>query len=114
MQNRPHFRTAKAREEARAAIEAHNAEWSGSCCPRDPDNCWIDDATGEHVNATTGERTRQHPLDANAQALIAAAPDLLAALEAVCDAYGCECIEPTAHCPMCLARAALAKATAAE
>lgn len=42
--------------------------------------------------------------------LIASAPDLYAALEAVCDAYGCECVEPTAHCPMCIGRAALAKA----
>lgn len=31
-------------------------EWSGSPCPRDPDNFWIDDATGERVNAATGER----------------------------------------------------------
>lgn len=34
-------------------------EWSGSPCSEDPDNCWIDDATGEHVNATTNERTRR-------------------------------------------------------
>jgi hypothetical protein len=32
-------------------------EWSGSLCPIDPDNFWIDDDTGERVNATTGERT---------------------------------------------------------
>lgn len=31
-------------------------EWSGSPCPIDPDNFWIDDETGERVNATTGER----------------------------------------------------------
>ena len=32
-------------------------EWSGSPCPIDPDNFWIDDETGERVNATTGERS---------------------------------------------------------
>lgn len=32
-------------------------EWSGSLDPKDPDNFWIDDDTGERVNATTGERT---------------------------------------------------------
>lgn len=42
--------------------------------------------------------------------LIAASPDLYAALEAICEAYGCECVEPTAHCPMCIGRAALAEA----
>lgn len=31
--------------------------WSGSPCPLDPDNYWIDDKTGERVNAKTGERT---------------------------------------------------------
>ena len=36
-----------------------NAEqtWSGSPDPFDPDNFWIDDDTGERVNAATGERT---------------------------------------------------------
>jgi len=33
------------------------AEWSGSPDPEDPDNYWIDDETGERVNAHTGERT---------------------------------------------------------
>ncbi len=33
-------------------------EWSGSPDPLDPDNFWIDDDTGERVNATTGERTQ--------------------------------------------------------
>lgn len=33
-------------------------EWSGSPCPIDPDNYWIDDKTGERVSATTGKRTR--------------------------------------------------------
>lgn len=32
-------------------------EWTGSPCPRDPDNFWIDDATGERVCAATGART---------------------------------------------------------
>lgn len=27
------------------------AEWTGSPCPLDPDNFWIDDATGERVPA---------------------------------------------------------------
>lgn len=33
-----------------------NVNWSGSPCPDDPDNFWIDDVTGERVNAATGER----------------------------------------------------------
>jgi hypothetical protein len=33
-------------------------EWNGSPDPADPDNFWIDDATGERVNATTGERIK--------------------------------------------------------
>jgi hypothetical protein len=33
-------------------------EWSGSPDPNDPDNYWIDDKTGERVNAKTGERTK--------------------------------------------------------
>ena len=32
-------------------------QWSGAPDPTDPDNFWIDDATGERVNAHTGERT---------------------------------------------------------
>lgn len=32
--------------------------WSGSCDPCDPDNYWIDDNTGECVNAITNERTQ--------------------------------------------------------
>ena len=38
-------------------IEKVEREWSGSPDPRNPDNYWIDDATGERVNAYTGERT---------------------------------------------------------
>lgn len=34
------------------------SEWSGSQDPADPDNYWIDDKTGERVNAWTGERTQ--------------------------------------------------------
>lgn len=41
-----------AETELRGAVE-----WSGSPCPTDPDNFWIDDATGERVNAHTGERS---------------------------------------------------------
>lgn len=33
-------------------------DWSGSLCPIDPDNFWIDDKTGERVDARTGERTK--------------------------------------------------------
>ena len=52
--------------------------------------------------------------------LIASAPALLAerdrlreALEAITDAYGCECVDgaPAGHCPMCQARAALSDTT---
>lgn len=32
--------------------------WFGSPDPVDPDNFWIDDETGERVNAHTGERTK--------------------------------------------------------
>lgn len=35
-------------------------EWSGSQCDIAPDTCWIDDETGEHVNAETGARTAFH------------------------------------------------------
>ncbi len=31
--------------------------WEADLCPLDPDNFWIDRATGERVNAATGERT---------------------------------------------------------
>lgn len=34
--------------------------WTGACCHITPDECWIDDRTGEHVNARTGVRTPQH------------------------------------------------------
>lgn len=36
---------------------ALNKEWSGHPDPNDPDNFWIDDATGERVDARTGERS---------------------------------------------------------
>jgi hypothetical protein len=35
--------------DARNWKDAHN--WSGSPCPVDPDNFWIDDATGERIPA---------------------------------------------------------------
>jgi hypothetical protein len=34
------------------AFEASAQEWSGSPCPDDPDNFWIDDATGERRAAS--------------------------------------------------------------
>lgn len=37
--------------------DASPAEWSGSPDPDSPDTHWIDDATGERVDAVTGERT---------------------------------------------------------
>ena len=40
---------------------AEECGWSGAQCDVDPDNCWIDDATGEHVNAWTAKRTEKHP-----------------------------------------------------
>lgn len=41
-----------------AAIDGIKTEWSGSCDPCDPANFWIDDETGERVNAITGERSQ--------------------------------------------------------
>ena len=35
--------------------------WSGTPDPKDPDNFWIDDETGERVCAKTGERTAPQP-----------------------------------------------------
>lgn len=32
-------------------------KWSGTPYPVDPDNFWVDDVTGELVNAKTGERS---------------------------------------------------------
>lgn len=54
--------------------------------------------------------------DPSAARLISAAPDLLSALQGVADAYGCECLdtEPQSHCPMCIAREAIAKAKGAK
>ncbi len=39
-------------------ITTQTDEWSASPCPVDPDNYWIDDETGERVNADTGKRTK--------------------------------------------------------
>ena len=38
---------------SRALTPRHETrnEWSGSQCPRDPDNYWIDDETGERRSA---------------------------------------------------------------
>jgi hypothetical protein len=33
-------------------------EWNGYPAPCDPDNFWLDDESGERVNAATGARTR--------------------------------------------------------
>lgn len=45
-------------EETERRMEAARkfTEWRGSPDPTDPDNFWIDDDTGERVNAHTGER----------------------------------------------------------
>lgn len=37
--------------------------WSGGLCSTAPDTCWIDDVTGEHVDANTGQRTPEHPVE---------------------------------------------------
>lgn len=64
-----------------------NAEWSGSPDPAAPDTHWIDDATGERVNAETGERTPADPLREAVEVIVAAHrgdspdPDDAAALE---------------------------------
>lgn len=34
--------------------------WESDLCDVDPDNCWIDKSTGEHVNATTNKRSKTH------------------------------------------------------
>jgi hypothetical protein len=38
------------------AQTTQTAEWSGYPDPADPDNFWIDDATGERVSAHSGVR----------------------------------------------------------
>ena len=40
-------------------------EWSGSLCPIDPANFWIDDVTGERVNALTNERSVINNVEVN-------------------------------------------------
>jgi hypothetical protein len=44
--------------DAIARAEKGAGQWSGSPDPTDPDNYWIDDETGERVNALTGERSK--------------------------------------------------------
>ena len=41
-------------------LRPDSRQWSGSPCPIAPDTCWVDDATGEHVNALTGARSKEH------------------------------------------------------
>ena len=41
-----------------ARREQEEGEWSGYPDPTDPDNFWIDDKSGERIDARTGER---HP-----------------------------------------------------
>jgi len=53
-----------ARAQAAEMEQPAPAEWSGSQCPIDPDGCWIDDETEEHVNAKTAYRTAGHPVTA--------------------------------------------------
>ena len=38
-------------------------DWNGSPCPLNPDNYWMDDDTGERVNAWTGERRAYTPAE---------------------------------------------------
>jgi len=48
--------------EAEAFADSRSSpEWSGSECETSPGNCWIDDVTGEHVDALTCFRTVAHP-----------------------------------------------------
>jgi len=57
------LRAAKVREIvaslAQPAPPTEGAEWNGSPDPTDPDNFWIDDATGERVCATCGARHKR-------------------------------------------------------
>ena len=36
-----------------AELESEADEWTGSPCPDDPDNYWINDKTGERINANS-------------------------------------------------------------
>ena len=38
-------------------LDNETTYYEASQCPTDPDNFWIDDVTGERINAETGERT---------------------------------------------------------
>lgn len=49
---------AQTRFNSTSRTEDKPADWSGSPDPLDPDNFWIDDNTGERVNARTGGRTK--------------------------------------------------------
>ena len=45
-----------------AVVTDEVTEWSGYPDPHDPDHYWIDDVTGERVNAHTGERSDPGPV----------------------------------------------------
>lgn len=88
----------------------HTQEWSGTPCPYDPDNYWIDDNTGERVAAAGGRRMSASDVARACNAH----DDLVAALESIADA---EPMDTDAF--ICdfdtlqgIARAALAKAKA--
>lgn len=53
-----HYQGRFAADARRIMDRLREPEWSGSPDPADPDNYWIDDATGERVNAHTGEREK--------------------------------------------------------
>ena len=58
-------------------FEPLDSEWSGSPCDVDPDNCWIDDDTGEHVCAATGKRSAHHHAMSDAEREAEAHADML-------------------------------------
>lgn len=62
-----------------------------------------DEQTGENIAVSYKKENAS---------LIAASPDLLEAAKMVEEAYGCECVDeaPRNHCPMCILRAAIARA----
>lgn len=51
---------ANARLTLEPTMDTQKRGWSGGQCQIAPDACWIDDVTGEHVDAETGERTKEH------------------------------------------------------
>lgn len=92
---------------------------------RENDGSWIvTDSNGDRVAAVAFQGNAKRgqgwcspdPVGQSRARLIAAAPEMLEALIAVCEAYGCECLdeEPKGHCPMCQGRLAISHATGAE